>query len=250
MHTVISFDEERPSSSHFIERIWRSHSEQPGSFISIAHARWEFVVAKRHGRLTAYIRGPETRATTAECPPESEWIGIIFRPGTLMRNMPPGSLVDGSIVLADASSKSFWLQASAWEYPDFENVETFVERLVRQDLLVHEPAIPGALEDRPPRGLSARSLQRYFRQVTGLTETALRQIERARYAVLLLQQGTPILDTVHMAGYFDQPHLTRSLSHYIRQTPAQILRDERRQQLSFLYKTIPFGSSTIETENA
>jgi AraC-like DNA-binding protein len=166
-----------------------------------------------------------------------------------MPHLPPGELVDGSVSLPGASSRSFWLNGSAWEYPDFENVDTFVERLVYQGLLFHEPAVRAVLQDTPPRRVSIRSLQRYFRQVTGLTQASLRQIERARYAVLLLQQGTPILEAVHLAGYFDQPHLTRSLAHYIGQTPAQILRDEKRKQLSFLYKTNPFGPPTIRFED-
>src|SRR5579859_5293941 len=70
---------------------------------------------------------------------------------------------------------------------------------------------------------------------------AARQIERARYATCLLQQGVSILDTVEQAGYFDQPHLTRSLKHYIGQTPAQILQKSRPEQISFLYKTMPFA---------
>ena len=95
MSNIISFDEERLSDSPFVERIWHSHSEHPGPFISIAHGRWEFVVATQRGRLTAYIRGPESRATPAECPPDSEWIGLVFKPGTLMPHHPPGELADG-----------------------------------------------------------------------------------------------------------------------------------------------------------
>jgi len=42
---------------------------------------------------------------------------------------------------------------------------------------------------------------------------------------------------VYEAGYFDQPHLTRALKHFIGLTPAQIMDRSRSQQLSFLYKT-------------
>jgi AraC-like DNA-binding protein len=70
---------------------------------------------------------------------------------------------------------------------------------------------------------------------------AVRQIECARYATLLLRQGLPILDVVYEAGYFDQPHLTRSLKHFIGQTPTQIMDASRAEQLSFLYKTAPVG---------
>ncbi len=50
------------------------------------------------------------------------------------------------------------------------------------------------------------------------------KLDRARQAADLLAQGVSILDTVDQAGYADQPHLTRSLKHFIGQTPAQILR--------------------------
>jgi len=63
-----------------------------------------------------------------------------------------------------------------------------------------------------------------FLQATGLTHKTIRQIERAKHALVLLQQGVPILDVVYQAGYFDQPHLTRSLKHLLGQTPAQIIR--------------------------
>ena len=50
----------------------------------------------------------------------------------------------------------------------------------------------------------------------------IRQIERARYAMTLLCQGTSILDTVYKAGYYDQSHMTNSLKRFLGQTPAQI----------------------------
>ena len=54
--------------------------------------------------------------------------------------------------------------------------------------------------------------------------TPIRQMKRAQHAQALLQQGVSILDTVDEAGYFDQPHLTRSLKQFIGYTPAQIIR--------------------------
>ena len=67
------------------------------------------------------------------------------------------------------------------------------------------------------------------------SESTARQIECARSATLLLQQGVSILDTIQQAGYYDQPHLTRSLGRFIGQTPAQLLHHSRPEQLSFLY---------------
>ena len=102
-----------------------------------------------------------------------------------------------------------------------------------------EPVVQAALQGQL-KDLSLRTAQRHFLRTTGLTHSAVRQIERARYATTLLQQGVSILDVVYEAGYFDQPHLTRSLKYYIGQTPAQITDRSRSEQLSFLYKTTPF----------
>src|SRR5690606_30162566 len=126
----------------------------------------------------------------------------------------------------NAAGRAFWLHGAAWEFPDFENADTFVERLVRQGLLVSDPLVAAVLRDQPPQ-TSIRTVQRRFLRATGLTPGALQQIERARRALALLQQGVSILDTVCEAGYYDQPHLTRALRYYMGQTPAQILRQRQ-----------------------
>jgi AraC-like DNA-binding protein len=193
------------------------------------------VVTRLEGRTMLTVRGPETRATEIDCPAEGEWIGLRFKLGTFMAQFPVGDLMDRNDVnLPEATGRSFWLGGSAWEYPDFENAECFVKRLVNRGLIVRDPAVEAVLKgDR--RGLSQRSVQRHFLAATGMSYGAFNQIERARYATRLLRQGMSILDTVYEAGYFDQAHLTRSLGRLIGITPAKIrLNDE---QLSFLYKT-------------
>lgn len=143
--------------------------------------------------------------------------------GAFMPHLPLGKLRDrNDATLPKASSQSFWLHGSAWQFPGFENADTFVSRLVQQDLLVHDPLVEAVLQNRP-LDMSLRSVQRRFLQATGLTCGTLEQIERARQAVTLLEQGLSIADAVYYAGYADQPHLTRSLKRFVGQTPAQIL---------------------------
>jgi methylphosphotriester-DNA--protein-cysteine methyltransferase len=153
-----------------------------------------------------------------------------------MPHLLASGLVDGSIDLPKATSASFWLRGSVWQFPDYENADTFVDRLVRADLLIRDPIVEAVLQNQP-QALSPRSIQRRFVQATGLTHGAIRQIERARYATTLLQQGTSILDTVELAGYADQAHLTRSLKRFSGKTPAQIVRRHAPEQLSLLFKT-------------
>ena len=239
--TIIIFDEDRPSDSPFVERVWRCYSEGAAPFLSIAASGCELVVSRLGGKVTVTVRGPETRATPlGDCPGGGEWLGILFKVGTFLPHLPTGKLVDAEVNLPTVLSTSFWLFDSAWQLPDYDNADTFVDWLVRKGELARDPivnaALQGHLKDRDPR-----TLQRHFLRVTGLTQSAVRQIERARYATYLLQQGVSILDTVEQAGYFDQSPLTRSLKYLIGQTPAQIREKSRPEQMPFLYKTTPFG---------
>jgi AraC-like DNA-binding protein len=219
---IFTFDD-RPSDSSFVETIWRTQSGSAGSFISLAESHWGMVVTKQKGKTYLTVRGPETKAIPAPVPDNAEFFGIVFKLGTFMPHLPARNLVDGEIHLPDATSKSFWLHGSTWQFPDFENADAFVDRLIREGLLVREPIVEAALRGQV-KDVSLRSVQRRFLQATGLTHSFVRQIERARHALVLLQQGVSILDTVDQAGYFDQPHLTRSLKSFMGQTPAQILR--------------------------
>jgi len=228
---------ERVSDSPFVQRVWRCHSERAGTFLSVAARSFEIMVTRLRGRTMMTLRGPETKVTEAHCPAEGEWFAIRLSMGTFMPHHPARMLMDRrDMDLPDISGRSFWLHGSAWEYPNFENAEDFVRRLVRAGLLVRDPAVAAALHG-DTQALSHRSVQRHFQLATGMTHAAYRQIERARYATQLLAAGTPISDTVHLAGYFDQAHLARSLRRLIGSTPAKIKR--RETQLSFLYKTAP-----------
>lgn len=227
--------DDRPSDSPLVERIWRCHSERAGTFLSIAASHWEMVVTRHNGRTTLTVRGPETNAATLDCPAEGEWLGIRFKLGTFMPHLPARNLLDRrDVTLPEATGRSFWLNGSAWEYPDFENAENFVNRLVHDGLVAVDLPVKVALQGRRQK-MSIRTAQRHFLQATGMTHSTIRQIERARQAANLLKQGVSILDTVPEAGYFDQAHLTRSLKYLIGQTPAQIVRGDK--QLSYLYKT-------------
>jgi AraC-like DNA-binding protein len=238
---MILFDENRASDSPFVERVWRCHSEGAAPFLSIAASRCELVVSRLGGKVTMTVRGPETRATQmGDCPSDGEWLGILLKLGTHLAHLPTRTLVDAEVNLPAVSRNSFCLFGSILQLPDYDNADTFVDWMVRQGELARDPvvdaALQGHLQDR-----STSTIQRRFLRATGLTQSAVRQIERARYATYLLQQGVSILDTVLEAGYFDQPHLTRSLSSLIGQTPAQIREQSRPEQMPFLYKTTPFG---------
>jgi len=226
---------DRLSDSPLIERVWRCRSERGGKFLSIAASHFEMALTRMRGQIFLTLRGPETKATTLDCPAEGEWLGIRFKLGTFMPHLLPGSLRDHKdVTLPDASGRSFWLNGPAWQYPDFENAETFVKRLTKIGVIARDSTVDATLQGQP-RKLSLRSAQRHFLRATGITYSTFHQIERARYATNLLKEGVSTVDAVHLAGYFDQAHLTRSVKRLIGQTPTRII--QRESQLSFLYKT-------------
>ena len=231
--------EERLSDAPFVERIWRSQEERAGPFISASEAETELVVTKYRDQTVITLRGPSTRATPAFCPADAEFFGIQFKPGAFLHNLPAKIVANRQdLNLPEATSTSFWLNGSALQYPNYENADTFINRLVHEGVLVYDPIV-GAILQKQAVELSLRTVQRRFSQATGLTQNSFYQINRARYATSLLKQGASILDTVYEAGYFDQPHLTRSLKHFIGLTPAQIVDQSRTERLSFLYKKNP-----------
>lgn len=235
----LSFDS-RASDSPLVETIWRSQSDCAGEFLSVAASNWEMVITQLAGNLHVTVRGPETQARPAHCPAHGEWLGVIFKLGTFMPPLPTIKLVDSEINLPEANGQSFWLHGAAWEFPTYENMDTFIARMVQAGLLVREPVVEAALQNQVT-DLSLRSVQRRFLHTTGLTHGAISQITRARQAAALLQQGVSILDTIERVGYADQPHLTRSLKRLIGQTPAQLLSPTRAKEMSFVAVTAQTG---------
>lgn len=228
----------RPSGSPFAREIWHARSEDDGSFISVAASHWEMVITTHHDkRATVTVRGPETVATPMSYTAGGEWYGIRFKPGVLIPLLRMRDLVDRSVNLPPAGSRSFWLHGAAWPIPEYEHADAFIDRLERDGLLVRDPVVEEALLGHPPV-VSVRSVQRRFAQTTGLTLSTVRQIDRARHAMTLLQQGRSILDTVFEAGYYDQAHLTRAMNRWLGQTPARIVGTPEESRMSLSYKTV------------
>ncbi len=214
----------RPSDSPFVERVWHAQTEHTGTFISQAAIHCELVVIKYNGKTTVTVRGPETKATALPVRLiGAEFFGITFKTGTFMPQLPPKMLINGKdVMLSDTSNQSFWLDSSTWQIPDYENADMFVDKLVRENLLVRDPVVEAVLQDKEP-DMSIRSIQYRFLQATGLTQKTVEQIQRAHRAARLLERGISIADAAYEAGYYDQAHMTNSLKRFLGQTPIQIM---------------------------
>ncbi|MEJ2266019.1 MAG: helix-turn-helix domain-containing protein [Anaerolineales bacterium] len=214
--------EERASDSPYIETITRGRTVGNGSTIRPAEVHWHMVFTRYHGNLYPFVVGPWTTSGVVSFTEGAEILWIKFKLGAFMPHLPARDFRNKETVLPEAASNSFWLKGSAWQFPDYENVEAFVGRLVREEVLVRDSIVDAAVQDQLPN-MPARTVRHRFLQATGLSQSHIFQVERAQRAAARLEQGAPIIDTVYELGYFDQPHMTRALKQYTGFTPGQVV---------------------------
>lgn len=213
--------EDRLSDSSFVQTVWHTWTERNGCYLASADGSWDLLISRQDATANVLLCGPTTKAAPVYYTEGVECIGIRFKLGTFMPQLPTNHLLDAGTMLYEGTSPSFWLGGSTWQFPDYENADMLVDRLVRAGLLVRDPIVDAVLQGHL-QDLSPRSVQRHFLRTIGLPQRYLQYIERAQQAALLLKQGVSIQDTVFQAGYVDQSHLTKSLKRLTGQTPAQI----------------------------
>jgi hypothetical protein len=226
----------RGSDSPYVARVWRGRASGTGSLTSVATSNWELVFWEDEGVPHAAVRGPETSATTAELTGESESLGITFAHGTSMPHLPVARLVDAEAESPHAVGRRFVLRGEEWEIPGFDSAEDLVQKLVRAGVVTRDPLVDEVVWGGIAK-VGSRSVQRRVACATGLTQGAIRQIDRARHAAVLLAEDVPSLEVVNRLGYYDQPHLARSLQRFIGRTATRLRRcDDTDEPLSLLYK--------------
>ncbi|GAA2264454.1 helix-turn-helix domain-containing protein [Glycomyces scopariae] len=234
--------EHRPSDSPYVERVYRveecGDGAAPESMVSVANSNWELIAWTAEGVTNVSVRGPETRPTVVPMGGRMDGaFGVVFRHGAHLRNLPVADLVDTAVRSPRTTARTFVLAGDEWEIPAYGNAEVFVDRLVRAGLLVRDPLVADVLAGDTPLLVTPRSVQRRVAAATGLTQGAIRQIERARQAAMLLREGRAAADVVHLVGYHDQPHLARSMARFVGRKATQLQRPAPDEMLSLLYKT-------------
>lgn len=213
---------ERLSDSPYVERIFHVTTLRADWPIRPAETHWHLVLARREGQCLPLVVGPWRASGAVHIPDGADILYIKFRLGTFMPHLPTNAIADRETLLGAGVRNTFWLDGRAWEWPDFENADTFVERWVRAEVLVHDPLVSRALREEPLGDIAPRTVRHRLLRATGQSVRHIQQASRALQAADLLGQGVSILDTVTTLGYFDQPHLTRALKRFVGHTPAQI----------------------------
>lgn len=161
-------------------------------------------------------------------------MGIRLALGTALERLPTYQLVDDGIEFPDVGRHSVRILGRTVPLPRYDDAEDLVQRLVRAGVIARDPMVSDVIRGCPPDA-TARTVRRHFVSATGLTPGVVRQIERAREAAMLIRTGAPIADVAHDLGFYDQPHLARSLGRFVGHTATELR--TASDQLSLLYKT-------------
>jgi AraC-like DNA-binding protein len=198
------------------------------------------------------VAGPDTAAHHAERPAESLMAGLRFRPGALpaLLDVPAGALRDRRVPLTELVTGP--AREAAARLESGEDPLPVLAAVAR--------SLPGGPPDRAVTALASRlSAERAERSVAGLADTlgctprtlhrrslaafgygpaTLRRVLRFRRAAALLAAGATPVDVAALAGYADQPHLSREVRALAGTTPRQLASGANRST------PLPSGSST------
>jgi hypothetical protein len=206
-----------------VQRVWSARCEADTGFASAVKASSMIAFARGDDGITVHVRGPETRGTALTCPEGAEFFGVDLRLGARLAPYAPSSLADlNDALLPTLPGGRILLDGREWEMPTVQNVDVFVERLVRAGLLTFDPLVDEIRQGERPRGVSERTAQIRFRRAVGISHRKLVSIERARQAAQLLTAGGSITDAVAVGGYYDQAQLGRAMRWATGHTPGEL----------------------------
>ncbi|GAB3811230.1 helix-turn-helix domain-containing protein [Micromonospora zhanjiangensis] len=214
--------EEHASRHPAIRTIWRAHVEEPGRYLLEASEFWDLsFIRHTDGTFSAELDGPTVQArTTASVQGEDYW-GLELRAHVFVQGVAKSTVLGGTDRLP-VTDGCLLLGSHRAPVPRWGELEEFVDDLLAVGVLVADEDVRRALGG-DYSGLARRTWQRKFREVTGLSPSQVKQLRRARHAYVLLQSGMPAAEAAAVAGFADQPHLTRSLRRIRNETPARII---------------------------
>lgn len=213
---------ERAGSSALVRTVWSAAVEEPGRYPVAGSEYWGLSFIRRADETTAAeLDGPCLTLRVVEGVVGESYWGVELAPHVVV----PGAgkqAVLGATVPLPVRDGEVQLAGRWWPVPDVDDVERWVLDVAADGGLVADEDIAEALAgDRT--GASARTWQRRYRRTVGLTSSQVAQLRRAQHAFVLLQGGASPAEAAAVAGFADQPHLTRALRMIRGLTPAAII---------------------------
>jgi AraC-like DNA-binding protein len=215
------YEEQHPDSP-VLACVWQARATRDERYLVPAVEYWDLWFAREPGGLlVAGLSGPTLgHRWVRSAIGEHSW-GVQLKAHVVLPGVSKQLLLGGEqrLVVEDGHVT---LARHVVPFPEFEELETFTDRLLELDVLRCDDDVRRMLTG-DDGGYSERHRQRRVRAATGLTRKQIEQLSRAREALALLLQGVPPVECAARCGFADQAHLTRSLAAFHGQTPARAL---------------------------
>ena len=211
----------RSSPLDAIDTVWTAHALADGVYNATPDGSWDLIhIEKPTGEHRVFLTGQQSQP--ASVPYEAGEISVVisFAAHFFLQSGPLSP--DGpTIEFLPVHAERFLLANLDLPLPTHDNAEIIASELLDAGVLRVDRIVTGAL------GLtnfaaSERSLQRHFRETTGLSQKSFEQIQRAQEAVRLLQAGGKPADVAIAAGYADQAHMTKSIKRIMGRLPTKV----------------------------
>lgn len=199
-----------------------------------------------------FVAGPSTRSIETLADGEGGAVGLRFSPGAAhgALGINLSEIKDRLVALSDVASRdaarharAALLRASGPSAPNV--VSKFVPELggvpgwsaeVRRQ--AHNGTTPGDVAKR--LGWTERTFRRRMLEQFGYSYLTLVRINRAANARALLKHGASLSEAAAVAGYADQPHLSREFRRLVGTTPGQFCSSSAKRSIE-----LPSGSSSV-----
>ncbi len=211
------------SDNPYIDTVWKSESISDGEYLVTPDGSWDLIAAwKADGTCVVFLTGQVTKPARVQYHAGERSVVISFAPGAYLPFMKGAALTNDFLLLPLTDDNAhFRLADHTFELPTYENAEQLIDKMVSQNVLQNDDIVHGMLQG-TPKAASTRSVQRHFKAVTGITHKNLTDIRRAQQAVRLLKDGKNPSRVAADAGYYDQPHLTKSLKRLMDSSPTDV----------------------------
>ncbi len=214
--------ERRISESPYIDTVWRSTATSDGTYLATPDGSWDLISAiKADGSRVVFMTGQATKAERLDYKAGEQSVVIQFAAGAFLPSFKGAPFTNNFMMLPLIDNTHFQLDGHTFAWPTFEGAEELINRMVRLGVLANDAIVDGVLRG-APKATSKRSVERHFKATTGITPKKLADIRRAQEAVRLLKAGKDPSVAAIDAGYYDQPHLSKSLKQLMDTLPSDV----------------------------
>lgn len=210
-------------SGHHITVV-QTCADSDGEDLVVPDGFWDIMVYKLHGTTQVLLFDrPLLKPVKVPIIAGQQQLILSFHAGSYIAEIPRSE--DGVQFLPVLKNKTFRMGSHILTIPTFETVEDTIRSLIERGILLQDKVIARTTQHQK-QGASIRTVQRQFRQITGMTPHYYTQATRAREAVALLRQGKPTITVAHELNYADQFHMTHALKKFTGKTPREIMREK------------------------